>query len=264
MRKLALVEVLFVLLIVPRVLFAHDNPDELHFSHPLITESPSPDTKIRLDYFYQHFNDGASANDHTPRVEYEYAFRPSFSIAATVPYTFRTVEGLPSSSHTDNIEVALKLASFALKDHHVLPFYGVSFELPTGSDAKEIGSGHIVVIEPYFGFGLKKEKVEFVGFSSVGVPTNKNSTDDDDTHLGYQFSALFKPRPSFQALIELDGETLLAGPQSGQTVVNLSPGIKFLPPSNEHWQIGVSVGFPVTNAQEFKTRVVASAFYHFK
>ncbi|MCI0481519.1 MAG: hypothetical protein L0213_08015, partial [Candidatus Dadabacteria bacterium] len=35
--------------------FAHDyhnNPGGLHFSHPLITESPSPDTKIRLDYFF--------------------------------------------------------------------------------------------------------------------------------------------------------------------------------------------------------------------
>lgn len=26
----------------------------LHFSHPLITESPSPDTKIGLDYFFMN------------------------------------------------------------------------------------------------------------------------------------------------------------------------------------------------------------------
>ena len=35
---------------------AHDDPSDtqasLHFSHPLIAESPSPDTKVRLDYFF--------------------------------------------------------------------------------------------------------------------------------------------------------------------------------------------------------------------
>jgi hypothetical protein len=141
--------------------------------------------------------------------------------------------------------------------------YGVSFELPTGSDPEEIGSGHIFVIEPYFGLGVKKEKVEIVGFSSVGIPTNKDIGDEDNTHLGYEFSALFKPTPSVQPLIELDGETLLAGPDSGQTVLNLSPGIKFRPPKNDHWQIGVGIGFPLTNTTEFNTRVVASVFYHF-
>jgi len=30
----------------------------LHFSHPLITESPSPDTKIRLDYIFKEIEGG--------------------------------------------------------------------------------------------------------------------------------------------------------------------------------------------------------------
>jgi hypothetical protein len=255
--------VLIILLVAPDFLLAHDNPDELHFSHPLITESPSPDTKIRIDYFHKHFKNGATAAEHTPRVEFEYAFHPSFSLEANVPYTFRNVEGVSGIRHTDNIEVAVKLANFAFQKHHLLPVYGVSVELPTGSDSAEIGSGHLVVIEPYFGLGLKKEKLEIVGFSSVGLPVNRNSTDEDDTHLGYEFSFLFKPTPYVQPLIELNGETLLAGPESGQTIVNLSPGIKFRPSKSEHWQFGAGIGFPLTKAQEFKTRIVASAFYHF-
>ena len=119
----------------------HHHEEELHFSHPLIAESPSPDTKIRFDYFYRRFRNGERAGEHTPRVEFEYAFRPTFSIEANVPYTFRSVEGEPRVSHSDNIEVALKIANFHFRERHVLLVYGASFELPSGSDTKGIGRG---------------------------------------------------------------------------------------------------------------------------
>jgi hypothetical protein len=249
--------------ITPTVLFAHDPDSELHFSHPLIAESPSPDTKVRFDYFYRSFRDGIQAGEHTPRVEFEYAFRPWISIETNVPYTFRRVEGQPQTSHTDNIEVALKVANIALKEKRVLFVYGLSLELPSGSDTKEIGSDHIFEIKPYFGFGVKREKVEVVGSSSVGIPTNKDTADEDDTRLDYELSFLFKPATTVEAVIELDGETLLAGPDRGQTTINFSPGIKFRPFHSEHWQIGAGIGFPLTNDREFFRRVVVSAFYHF-
>jgi hypothetical protein len=63
--------------------------------------------------------------------------------------------------------------------------------------------------------------------------------------------------------MELDGETLLAGPDQGQTMINLSPGIKFRPFHSEHWQIGAGIGFPLTSDREFHRRVLVSAFYHF-
>jgi len=241
----------------------HHEEEELHFSHPLIVESPSPDTKIRFDYFYRRFRNGIHASEHTTRVEFEYAFRPTFSIETNVPYTFRNVDGEPRVSHTDSIEVALKFANFHFKEKHVLLVYGVSFELPTGSDRKEIGSSHLFEIQPYFGIGIKRKKVEVIGFSSVSIPTNKKPLDEDATTLGYELSFLFKPTPSIQPLVELDGETVLAGADSGRTVVNLSPGIKFRPFHSEHWQVGAGVGFPITSAHDFGARAVFSAFYHF-
>lgn len=241
----------------------HHEEEELHFSHPLIVESPSPDTKIRFDYFYRRFRNGVRASEHTPRVEFEYAFSPKVSIETNVPYTFRNVEGDPRVSHSDSMEVAVKLANFHFKERHVLLVYGVSFELPTGSDTKEIGSSHIFEIEPYFGVGIKREKLEVVAFSSVGVPTNKKPADDEATELGYQLSFLFKPRPWVQPVIEFEGATALNGLERGRTVVNLSPGIKVRPFGSEHWQVGAGVGFPITSAHDFSTRAVFSAFYHF-
>jgi len=240
----------------------HHHEEELHFSHPLITESPSPDTKIRFDYFYRRFSAG-HVREHSPRLEFEYAFKPSFSIEVNVPYTIRTFDTGSTTSHTDSIDVAVKLANFALKEHNVLLVYGVEFGLPTGSDSKEIGSSHIFEVAPYFGAGLKKEKIEVVAFSSVSVPTNKHASDEEGTALGYQLSFLFKPTPSIQPMIELDGATGLGDLDRGNTVVNISPGIKFRPLHSEHWQIGAGIGVPVTHRKEFNTRVVVSAFYHF-
>ena len=240
----------------------HHHDDELHFSHPLITESPSPDSKIRFDYFYRRFR-ADRTGEHSPRVEFEYAFKPSFSVEINLPYTFRRTEGQPTVSHTDSMDVAVKLTNSVFKEHHVLLVYGVEFGLPTGSDTKEIGSSHLVEVAPYFGAGLKKEKLEVVGFSSVSFATNKRIGDEEGTTLGYQLSFLFKPNPTVQPLIEIDGQTGLNGVERGNTVTNLSPGIKFRPLHSEHWQVGAGVGFPITNRHEFSSRVVVSAFYHF-
>lgn len=242
----------------------HHEEDELHFSHPLIAESPSPDTKIRFDYFYRKLRTSAGLEaEHTPRVEFEYAFRPDFSIEIDVPYTFRNSDGLPSVNHPDNIGVALKFANFAFKKHHLLLDYGVEFGLPTGSDTKGIGSGHIVEIEPYFGAGIKHKKFEVIGFSSVGFSANKRAGETEANDFNYRFSLLLKPRPGIQPLIELEGVTALNGPERGATVINISPGIKFAPPHNEHWQVGFGVGFPITSTRNFDTRLVLSVFYHF-
>jgi len=263
-RRTTLASILLVLLNFNATSYAHDPAsDELHFSHPLITESPSPDTKIRVDYFYRRIHESEITKEHTPRVEFEYAFRPTFSIEANVPYTFRAVDGQPSVSHIDNIEVAVKLATFAFKKQRLLPVYGVSLELPSGSDQKEIGSGHIFQIEPYLGLGIKRESFEIVGFSAVGILTNKDFGDEDFTHLSYQGSFLFKPTPDVMPLIEIDGETLLAGPERGDTVLNISPGIKFRPFHSDHWQVGASLGVPISEQEEFHARAVFAAFYHF-
>src|SRR5207244_4284311 len=156
-------------------------------------------------------------------------------VEVNLPYPFRRTEGQPNVNHTDSMDVSVKLTSSVFEEHHILLVYGVEFGLPTGSDSKGIGSSHIVDVAPYFGVGLKKEKVEVIAFSSIGFPTNKRVGDEDATTLGYQLSFLFKPGPSVQPVIEFDGDTGLNGPGRGNTVINFSPGIKFRPFHSEHW-----------------------------
>ena len=85
-RWLSLVLVLFVPL---RVASAQEHTEAdhhqgLHFSHPLIAESVSPDTKVRIDYDFADLGPDASA--HTLGLELEYAFHRAFSIEAGIPF----------------------------------------------------------------------------------------------------------------------------------------------------------------------------------
>ena len=55
---------------------AHDHygHSRLHFAHPLVAESPTPDTKVRFEYIYARETEEEDANRHTLGLEAEYAF----------------------------------------------------------------------------------------------------------------------------------------------------------------------------------------------
>jgi hypothetical protein len=264
-NRVALVS--FFVLFSVAFLFAQDDDHHdddhhhgLHFSHPLITESASPDTKLRFDYVYtrSRTEDGDRESDHSARVEYEYAFARSFSISVTAPYVVRKTEGLPNEDHFDNVEISLKAASFAFEKKKILPVYGISFGLPTGTRTG-IGSSHVVEIEPFAGLGVMKGSWEFVGFGSVGFKANRNETDDEGHEFNYEISSMYKFSARWQGLVEFDGHKSLTG--NSENVFNVSPGLKFIPA--EHWQIGAGVGFPLTSDKDFRVRGIIAVFYHF-
>jgi len=125
-----------------------------------------------------------------------------------------------------------------------------------------IGSDHIVTVEPFAGLGYKRRNLELIGITSFGFPTNTRAGDDEGKEFAFGFASLYKVTPHIQPLLEWDGHHILSGPSRGETVVNVSPGIKLLP-DEHHWQIGLGAGFPLTHAKEFKLRAIFSVFYHF-
>lgn len=236
----------------------------LHFSHPLISESPSPDTKIRLDYFFldeieEEGEEGAIFNEHTIRLEAEYAFNRNISIEVDVPYTFIDPEKGSNEDHINNIEIGLKLASYIFEEHRVLIGGGLEFGIPTGDDDKGIGSDNIIEIEPFLSFGYKVQNFEFVSFLSLGFPVNQDEGDE----LGYNISFLYHITHSIEALLEFDGEYVLNGEEDGDSVFNIDPGIKILPFKNKDIHIGFGAGFPLSDDEEFNYRLIGSFIYHF-
>jgi hypothetical protein len=243
----------------------HDHDHEgLHFSHPIVSESPSPDTKVRIDYgFTDITEDDEGLSQNGVRLEAESAFHPSFSIELDVPYRWQSHTTAATESSLDNVSIGLKFANFAFAQSGVLLGYGIEFGLPTGDSEKGIGSDHIVEFVPFLDFGYKRSRLELVSFVEFAIPTNQSADEEIETELEYTFSSLYHFGARLQGLVEFDGETVLSGEEAGETVFNLSPGLKYRFLRSRMLAFGVSAGLPLTDHREFDVRVLASVFYHF-
>lgn len=244
---------------------SHDN-GAIHFSHPLVSESPSPDTKVRFDYVFANLHgeeDEMGAIRHTLLFEAEYAFAPWLSLEVDVPYTFLVPDEGTSTNRLDNMEVGLKYANFTFAEHGLLLGGGIEFGLPTGNEEKGIGSNHVLEVEPFVDFGFQRNHWEIVGFTSFGFPVNENDGHGADLEVGWNLSVLFHLTPRIETLLEFNGENVFGGEEDGHTVVNVTPGFKLQPIDDSNFQVGIGVSLPLTDDFEFHTMPMLSVFYHF-
>lgn len=224
--------------------------DGLHFTHPLIAESVTPDTKIRLDHQFLDLPDGEQIN--VGNLETEYAFLRSFSIEAGLPYSY-------TDNEIGNLEVALKFANFELEDSGILLGYGIEIGFPT---AGEVGEAEWE-LAPFLNIGYKRGDLELVAWGIFGIPFSQGEGEEITTEIGYNLAGLYHISPRLDAALELDGAGGISGRTVGEDVLNLSPGLRFRPFANKPLIIGTSVGFPLTTEEQFSTRWTTSLFWHF-
>ena len=232
----------------------------LHFAHPLFSESITPDTKVRFDSGREWEAEGTASE---LELEAEYGFHPAFSIEVVAPYHFVRPDAGPNESGFGNVELALKFANFAFEDKGLLLGYGLEVGMPTGDDAKGIGSGHIWEIEPFLGIGYMTGNWELVNRTRFGIPINQDPGEEVETELHYDFSALYHFSPRLQGLLELNGLVGLSGDEAGEGIVALSPGIKVAPFAGRPlFFVGLGGSFPL-GEEELDARLKLAFFYHF-
>lgn len=239
----------------------HDDHHGLHFSHPIFTESISPDRKVRFD--------GAGGfadeeNEWEAEFEGEWTFHRSFSIEVAVPYVFQDVDEGTSFNGFGNAEVAFKFANFAFEDAGVLLGYGMAIGVPTGDGSKGIGSDHIWELEPFLNAGYKEGPFEAVAWARFGIPTNQDDGEEIETDFNYDLSLLYAFNPRLQGLLELNGWTVASGEQAGIGTAFLGPGVKLAPFSAlSSLFVGVGAAFPL-DQDELDAGVRVSLFYHYQ
>jgi len=239
----------------------HDH-DHLHFSHPLVTESPSPDTKLRLDYIGFRTSDPSGIHENIFRLEGEYAFTHSVSLAVVTPFISRTAPATEQASGLGNIELSLKAASLAFGEHGLLVGGGLSAALPTGSDVKRIGSSHLVELEPFLDAGYKRDALELVGFAILSSTFRRRPGEEAERSLTFDLSALYRLQPRLEGLIEMMTSRALAGPESGIQQTFVAPGFKVYPFTNRKFMFGAS--FEIGTGVIHDTHaLLLSGFYHF-
>ena len=239
----------------------HDH-DHLHFSHPMVTESPSPDTKLRLDFFAARTSGSAGLHENTVRLEGEYAFNHSVSLAIVTPFISRTAPAPERANGLGNVELSLKAASLAFGEHGLLLGGGLSAGLPTGSDKKAIGSAHILELEPFLDAGYKRDEFELVGFARLSSTLHRRAGEEAERNLGFDFSALYRIQSRLEGLIELTTTRALIGPESGSQQTFIAPGIKVYPFTNRKFMFGASLELG-TSAVRDTHALLVSGFYHF-
>lgn len=250
--------VIAVLLSIPGIAPAQEA--DLHFTHPIFTESVSPDRKVRLDYA-REWEDEGKANEI--EFEGEISLQHDLSIEVAVPFIFLNPDVGSSESNFGNVEVAFKFAKLTFAERGLLLGYGLAFGLPTGDSGKGIGSGNIWEIEPFLNFGVMSGDWEIVGWTRFGIPTNQDPGEEVETEFHYDFSTLYHFSSRFQGLVELNGRTGLSGPEAGSGIFSVSPGIKVAPFSNNtDLFIGLGGSFPLGD-EALNAQLRAAVFYHF-
>jgi len=239
----------------------HDH-DHLHFSHPLVTESPSPDTKVRLDLVIARTSDQSGIHENTFRLEGEYAFNHSVSLAIVAPFISRTAPAVERTSGLGNVELSLKAASLAFGERGFLVGGGLSAALPTGDDAKGIGSAHIVELEPFLDVGYKHDAVEVVGLAALASTFRRRAGEEAERELTFGFSTLYRIWSRLEGLFEVTTTRALIGAESGSQQTFVAPGVKVYPFTNRRLMFGASLEFG-TGAIQDTHALLISGFYHF-
>jgi len=239
----------------------HDH-DHLHFSHPLVTESPSPDTKVRLDYIGARTSDPSGVQENTFRLEGEYSFNRSVSLAVVTPFISRTAPAADRASGLGNIELSLKAASLAFGERGLLLGGGLSAALPTGSDTKRIGSAHIIELEPFLDAGYKRNALELVGLATLSSTFRRRAGEEAERNLTFDFSALYRIQSRLEGLIEVTTTRALIGAESGLQQTFVAPGFKVYPFMNRKFMFGASLELG-TGVVHDTHALLLSAFYHF-
>jgi hypothetical protein len=238
----------------------HDHEGLLHFAHPIFTESPSPDTKVRLDYLFRAIT--SDTHEHSMRFEGEYAFTPSVSIEANIPLTRRSESGTTANS-VGSGEIALKLANFGLAERGLLFGGGLAVGVPTGNDRKAIGSGHIYELEPYLDAGYKRGAAELVSFLSYSTTVNRRAGEPSEEEIALAVSGLYHVAERVETLVEFQTDRVVGGEESGQQTAAIGLGIKYHVGRVHHLVFGLGGRVPITHDRESEHEILLSALWHF-
>lgn len=246
----------------------------LHFTHPLVAESVSPDTKLRLDFRREELGEEGESE---VELEAEYAFHRSFALE--VGLHFEPTEGRFGETH-----VLAKFANYTFEEDGVLLGYGLELRLPTGAahghggleepEHEHVeGEGHtaeepasdedIYEFAPFLNAGIAAGAWELSAWTRYAIPTNQVEPAERGPELRYSLSALLHATRRLQPVLEISGTSGLGGPSADRETLGLTPGLRIRPFLEQPFVVGGAVTLPITDERDFERRFLVSAFWHF-
>ncbi len=240
----------------------HSHTDPLHFLHPMITESPLPENEARLEFRHANLL-GDEGDEFTLTGTVELAPVRWFSVELSAPITHLVPDMGSTATRLGNVGVGVKFASFALEECGILLSSGVELGLPTGNEERGIGNDHVLEVEPWFGFGFKRDRFEWITRVGLGIPTNQNDEKEADVELEWASSVLYHIDEKVAALVEIDGLSVFGEEEDGFGSVSVTPGVRIYPFENRDVSLGLGVRLPVTDDRDSHIQAIFTLFFHF-
>jgi hypothetical protein len=233
--------------------------DHLHFSHPLVTESPSPDSKLRLDFLRTSLREVDQPAANVMKLEVEHAFSRALSLSATASDAWMAATRNASQSRATSLELAVKGANFSLSDLGILLGGGLAFDIPLTQTLPAAAEKDKVEAEPFVDFAVKRDELEFVTLASYATSVARSGEREKRFQVMGSLLQHVSPR------LEVLGEAAILRPLSGDGdrsfQVRLAPGVKAWPTADKDLALGVSV--PIAVSGQKSITVLISALLHF-
>jgi hypothetical protein len=138
---------------------------------PFVTDDPEPvdyqHWEVYLASQYQHGSDGASGT--SPHVEVNYGVLPNLQLHLIVPEAFDAPSGGPRHFGLGDTEAGAKYRFVEEADNRPEVAVFPLVELPTGDDARGLGSGHTQVFLPVW---LQKKFGSWTTYGGTGYWIN--------------------------------------------------------------------------------------------
>jgi hypothetical protein len=236
-----------------------------HFTHPLVTESPLPENQARLDLASARTDDdGGAGRESAAELSLEVALTPNVGLEVALPYVWVDRPGGDDSDGVGNAEVAVKLASYRFGHHGLVLGAGLEVGLPTGDDAAGTGDDRTVELEPYLGFGYRRDGFEMIGMLRLGVPVNERDAEaaEVDLEVAADLSLLYHFTPRVAGIVEFNGAAVVAG-ASDETELSVNPGVSFDVTGEGRLRVGVGAGVPLTDDAGYDYAARAMVILHF-
>ncbi|NIL97693.1 MAG: hypothetical protein GTO62_11335, partial [Planctomycetales bacterium] len=170
----------------------------------------------------------------------------------------------PNTTGMGDMELGIQFLAFG--GERDLLFFALNATVPTGDPDRDLGSGS-TVLEPTalwlhdFGCGTY-----FQSRFGWEVPiSTEDVTNEFRYDLGLYHTFLSTDQwCSFRyltPLIEFNGVTALNGADSSETVLDVTPGVRWI--VRDYDELGVGLSFPVTGTQNFDWQLLLSYRRHF-
>lgn len=244
-----------------------DTEEEIPVPDLFRMEAPFVERNLRMDYLATNNIGGDPLDESQFFAELSYSFNERFGLVFAAPYLIRDDVLGPDPSGFGDLEVGARYVALGSESEDAFRLaLGLNVLIPTGDELSGLGEG-MSVIEPEILLFQKLADATFAQAQlSLGIPTGGA---DESNEFGYSFGIGHILRDvntpdwfKYPTLtLELNAETLVGGLDAGETVVDITPGLRW---SVCNWGFGgVACSTPLSETREFDFQLIVSFIYRY-